>query len=99
MLWCYSDYSPRLFAAPPFVHAPHERSFGLFRCDGSAKPAVAEMVSFSERRPMMAIEPRLQNSDFIDLTIDDYYDCPGRHLPRLFGKYCAALGESSPFSG
>lgn len=98
MMWCFSDYAPHLFDGPPFDSAPHERSFGLFRSDGSAKPAVDEIRAFSLRCPEVAVAPRIQNSDFIDLAIDDYYDSPERHLERLFRRYCAALGESSPFS-
>jgi endo-1,4-beta-mannosidase len=98
MLWCFSDYAPHLFASPPFDAAPHERSFGLFRADGSAKPAVEEVLSFSLRHPEVAAAPRVRASDFIDLTIDDYYDSPKRHLGRLFRRYSTALGELSPFN-
>lgn len=41
MLWCYSDYSPALWESPPLDRARHERTFGLWRVDGSPKPAVA----------------------------------------------------------
>ena len=37
LLWCYSDYDPALWESPPFDLAPHERSFGLWRADGSPK--------------------------------------------------------------
>ncbi len=97
MLWCYSDYVPSLFGRPPFDSAPHERTFGLFRSDGSAKRSVSEVREFSRRHPLVERTPRVRTEDFVDLTVDEYYDAPRRHLQRLFRRYCAALGETSPF--
>ena len=37
MLWCYGDYDPRIWSDPPLDEAVHERSFGLWRADGSAE--------------------------------------------------------------
>jgi endo-1,4-beta-mannosidase len=42
--WCWADYADALANEPPFDRAPHERSFGIIRADGSAKP-VAQMLS------------------------------------------------------
>ena len=47
MLWCYSDYHPGTFGHPPLDEAVHERSFGLWRADGSPKPAVDVVRSFA----------------------------------------------------
>jgi endo-1,4-beta-mannosidase len=44
LLWCASDYASALHDHPPFDQAVHERTFGLWRADGSAKPAVAELA-------------------------------------------------------
>jgi hypothetical protein len=46
MLWCYSDYDPELWDGPPLDLAVHERSFGLWRADGSPKPAVVAIAAF-----------------------------------------------------
>jgi hypothetical protein len=46
MLWCYSDYSPALWESPPLDRARHERTFGLWRVDGSPKPSVAVLEAF-----------------------------------------------------
>ena len=35
MLWCYTDYDQAIWADPPLDLAVHERSFGLWRADGS----------------------------------------------------------------
>ena len=37
LLWCFADYVPALHDRPPFDEALHERSFGLWRADGSAE--------------------------------------------------------------
>ena len=47
MLWCYSDYHPATFAHPPLDQAVHERSFGLWRADGTPKPALDVVRSFA----------------------------------------------------
>jgi endo-1,4-beta-mannosidase len=47
MLWCYSDYDAVLRDSPPFDRATHERTFGLWRADGSPKPAVAAVTAFA----------------------------------------------------
>jgi len=47
MLWCYSDYDAGLWYSPPFDRATHERTFGLWRADGSPKPAVAAVTAFA----------------------------------------------------
>lgn len=98
MLWCYSDYSSELLDQVPFDGAPHEGTFGMFRVGGAAKPAADAVSSFAGKRPRVAASPRLSEESFIDLSHDDYYDDPKRHLERLYRRYCAALGEREPFN-
>lgn len=92
MIWCYSDYLPALFSQAPFDRAPHERTFGMYRADGSAKPVVDETRAFSRPKPAVSATARVAESSFIDLTVEDYYDSPRRHLARLFRRYCNVLG-------
>ncbi len=40
MAWCYADYIPSLWDGPPLDTCFHERHFGIFRHDGSAKSAL-----------------------------------------------------------
>jgi endo-1,4-beta-mannosidase len=82
MLWCYADYDPDLWAAPPLDEAPHERSFGLWRADGTPKPAVAEVAAFAGR---VRLEPGPH--DWIDIDEGEYWREPGAHLARLYGRY------------
>ena len=83
MLWCYSDYAPARWSSPPLDHAPHERSFGLWRADGSPKPSVAAIAAFAgaTRR-----DPDIDGS-WIDIGRDDFLLDPGRQLPRLYSRY------------
>ena len=86
MLWCYSDYHPATFELPPLDVAIHERSFGLWRADGSPKPALDAVRAFagSTRLPAPEREP------WIDIDAARYWERPEGELPRLYGRYRAA---------
>jgi endo-1,4-beta-mannosidase len=82
MLWCYADYDPAIWAAPPLDEAPHERTFGLWRADGTPKPAVDEVAAFAGQ---VRVEPG--PSDWIDVGQQDYWRDPGAHLARLYRRF------------
>jgi endo-1,4-beta-mannosidase len=90
MLWCYADYDPRTWNDPPLDRAVHERSFGLWRADGSRKPAVDMVAAF-------AGATRLAPTDdaWIDIEVDRYWQQPGVELPRLYDRFSAAIGNSA----
>jgi endo-1,4-beta-mannosidase len=83
MLWCYSDYHPANFEHPPLDEAVHERSFGLWRADGSPKPALDVVGSFTgaTRLPAPDREP------WIDIDTERYWERPEVELPRLYGRF------------
>ena len=83
LLWCYSDYDPALWENPPFDLAPHERTFGLWRIDGSPKPAVAAISAFvgAERCT------RGHADAWIDIDRDEFLLDPNTQLPRLYRRY------------
>ena len=83
MLWCYSDYDPTLWESPPLDLAPHERTFGLWRTDGSPKPAVAAVTAFvgAERRPVVRARA------WIDIDRAEYWSDASAQLPRLYRRY------------
>ena len=86
MVWCYTDYDPAIWTKPPLDMAVHERSFGLWRADGSPKPAVAAIQEF-------AGTTRLDVSDdqpWIDIHPDAFYANPRLQLPRLYRRYRAS---------
>jgi endo-1,4-beta-mannosidase len=89
MLWCYSDYEPGLWQHPPLDLARHERTFGLWRSDGSPKPSVAAVAAFvgGER---CAVE---HSDAWIDIERDEFWSDPGGQLPRLYRRYQGAVQD------
>ena len=85
MLWCYADYVEELWQSPPFDRAVHERSFGLWRADGTAKPVVAVLQEYAARTdtPHPAPFPK-----WIDIDAEEYYRAPLSQLSRLYKRYC-----------
>ena len=88
MLWCYSDYAPAIWDNPPLDAAAHERSFGLWRADGSPKPSVAAIEAFhgADR-----VDPA-NGYNWVDVEPDEFFEDPGTHLPRLYGRYRKLVG-------
>ena len=82
-LWCFADYASELDALPPFDLAAHERSFGLWRADGSAKPAVAEVTARSGS--LRVPSPRLEG--WLDIEPEDFKADRRRQLARLYGRF------------
>jgi len=90
MLWCYSDYEPALWQNPPLDLARHERTFGLWRSDGSAKPSVAGVAAFvgAERCAVEHPDP------WIDIERDEFWSDPGGQLSRLYRRYQSAVQDT-----
>lgn len=86
LLWCFADYVPALHQRPPFDEARHERSFGLWRADGSPKPAVAEIT----RRAGRPRQSPPGDLSWLDLDVDEFLTNRTRQLPRLYRRYCQA---------
>lgn len=82
MLWCYGDYPPEAWTLPPLDVAPHERFFGLWRADGSPKPATRHLARYRgvERR---SAPP----ADWIDLDPSRFFDAPLENLRHLYARY------------
>lgn len=97
MLWCHSDYVPALWDRPPFDLAVHERFFGLWRADGSPKPAVARVADFARRQ----VAPRTRSPNaaaapaWLDVNPQEFHRAPSTELPRLYRRYCEALESTS----
>lgn len=81
-LWCFSDYVTELASAPPFDAAPHELGFGLWRADGSAKPAVQEVRS---RAGALCLSPRSPGG-WLDIDAETFAEDRRGHLRRLYGR-------------
>ena len=82
MVWCYTDYAPGIWTAPPLDESVHERTFGLWRADGSAKPAV-DVVS--RHRDTERVDPH--DTGWIDIDAAQYWERPEVELPRLYRRY------------
>ncbi len=85
LVWCYSDYDRAIWSEPPLDRAPHERHFGLWRADGTPKPAAAALRGWSGRRRVAASPLNWSESDRAD-----FYRSPRETLVRLYSAYAAA---------
>jgi endo-1,4-beta-mannosidase len=88
MLWCYSDYDPALWKRAPFDVATHERTFGLWRADGSAKAAVAAVAEFAGAERCAADDA----DTWIDIDRCEFLRDPSSQLPRLYARYLSSPG-------
>lgn len=86
MLWCYADYDPGTWNDPPLDQAVHERSFGLWRVDGSPKPAVDIVAAFAD-----AARVTPPDDAWIDIDADRYWRQSGVELPRLYRRFSVAI--------
>jgi endo-1,4-beta-mannosidase len=95
LLWCYSDYDPALWQQPPFDLAPHERRFGLWRIDGSPKPAVAAIAAFVGAERCTPGPP----DAWIDIDRDEFFLDPSGQLARLYRRYRKQARDDHAISG
>ncbi|HEY7623799.1 MAG TPA: hypothetical protein VIA63_02115 [Candidatus Limnocylindria bacterium] len=82
LVWCYADYERRIWSEPPLDMAPHERHFGLWRADGSPKPAVQALRRRSGQ-DRVAPPP----VDWPDSERTSFYASPRETLLRLYRAY------------
>jgi endo-1,4-beta-mannosidase len=82
MVWCFSDYPAEIWDRPPLDIAPHERFFGLWRADGTPKPAARHLARYSNVERKAAPIP-----NWIDADPASYYDAPLRTLKYLYESY------------
>jgi endo-1,4-beta-mannosidase len=90
MLWCYADYVPAIWGNPPLDAAVHERSFGLWRADGSPKPAVAVVEAFTGADRIAGPHDHA----WIDIERHELLADPSAQLPRLYRRFRRSGGTS-----
>jgi endo-1,4-beta-mannosidase len=87
--WCYGDYDAALFNAAPLDRAVRERSFGLVRADGTAKPAALAFTRLRARidagEVALGAIPRV-----LDVSAAEYYRAPAEQFRRLYALWCTA---------
>ncbi|HEX3012464.1 MAG TPA: hypothetical protein VHQ70_10655, partial [Syntrophomonadaceae bacterium] len=83
MAWCFADYTPDLWNIPPLYQNPHERYFGLFRYDGSYKPALKIMNQYINK-PVnsLFLPPQDKYTWLKDEERAAFYDNPAYNLIR-----------------
>ncbi len=83
LAWCFADYAPNLWRLSPFKQNPHERHFGLFRHDGSAKAAVkAFKEPFDQCSQALKLNSLQRILDTFDR--DSFYQDPKNNLQKLY---------------
>ena len=90
MLWCANDYDPTIWNDPPLDDATHERSFGLWHSDGSAKPAVATLTAAAGNEVLAGPVDR----SWIDIEPHEFFTAGGSHLGRLYQRYRSGLSTA-----
>ncbi len=82
--WCFADYIPELWDRPPCDFFIHERSFGLFRADGSLKPVGEAVGEFAKTRPTIRDPERTIT---LPISPDAYYQDPAEFLRPLYENF------------
>jgi len=82
--WCFGDYDPELWGKPPCDHFEHERTFGLFRADGSPKPAAHVICRFAAAAPKVGPPGR---PVVLPVGAEVYYQNPGVYQPMLYERF------------
>ena len=78
----FSDYDSSLWDRPPLDEKVTERFCGLFRQDGSAKPAARMIRDFSRGK-----KARDLLWDWVDIGPEEYYENPLVQLTRLYRRF------------
>jgi endo-1,4-beta-mannosidase len=91
LVWCYADYDRAIWSEPPLDRAPHERHFGLWRADGSAKPAAAALAEWSGKPQAAPRTPPWSESDR-----RAFQRAPRETLIRLYRAYTDAVSLARP---
>ena len=91
LVWCYADYDRAIWPEPPLDRAPHERHFGLWRADGTPKPAATALEEWAGRD--RTAPPPLGWSDD---ERRDFYRSPREVLRRLYRTYTTAPSLARP---
>lgn len=98
MAWCFTDYQPALWNEPPLRDNPHERQFGLFRYDGSAKLSAQvwrDYVGPADGNTSKQREEQIDLPWLNSFQPQLFYDQPQENLARLFTLYKKYLAKGS----
>ncbi len=82
--WCFADYDQSLWDKPPCNQYIHERTFGLFRADGSPKPAAPVVRKFAATSPKVGPPER---PVVLPVGAEVYYQNPRAYEPMLYERF------------
>ena len=86
--WCWADYVDELSNKPPFDTAPHQRTYGIVRSDGTEKPVAAVLRSFArEQREVLPSE------DMPMISSAYYYRTLPKSAHTLYEAYLGFIEE------
>jgi len=86
--WCWADYADDLAAQPPFDRAPHERTCGIVRSDGSEKPVAKALAAFAGQQRTVAAA-----NDMPMISSTYYYRTLPVSTKTLFDAFLGFVGE------
>ena len=86
--WCWSDYPEELRSEPPFDEAPHERSFGILRSDGTEKPVARALAAFARQRREV-----LKPNDMPMIASAYWYRTLPKSTQTVYDAYLGSRGE------
>jgi hypothetical protein len=78
----FGDADSSLWDKPPFDRRVAERFGGLFRTDGSAKPAAREIRGFSREGGSREVE-----EGWLDIRPDEFHEDPRGQIIRLYRRF------------
>jgi len=88
MAWCYADYAPLLWERHPLGDSLHERHFGMFRHDGTAKPAVEIFRSYVDTNIHAKLDLTQASYPWLyEKDREKFYQHPRNNLSRLYQRY------------
>ncbi|MDD4548437.1 MAG: hypothetical protein PHT79_01550 [Syntrophomonadaceae bacterium] len=90
--WCSSDYHPQLWNKPPLEKNQHERHFGLFRHNGSPKPAATVFKELNNYLTSVKHQPD-KHLWLADFNRDTFYGNPKENLRKMYALYKQELSK------
>lgn len=103
LAWDYADYTSDLWTLPPLDRAIRERTFGIFRADGSPKPAAEVLRRFAAEMKNGELEHRLgaQGAKAVPLDVDApaYYQSPLQSLGAMYTRYLERIQQTVAAGG
>jgi hypothetical protein len=85
--WCFADLDSSLWDKPPYDERVHDRFYGVFGVNGSAKKTGKILSGFPRQRLSGA-----PDRTWIDMTANEYEENPSRGLKHLYKKFRDGCG-------